>query len=117
VQGGKTRDEKLPDVPTFNEVMDKYQTPESGRRLVTAMLAAEEFFRPHYGPPGIPPERVKILREAYMKTMNDPAFLAEAKKRKLEINPTSGQEMDPLIKEVMVQPPEIIERMKKLLGK
>jgi len=43
--------------------------------------------------------------------------LAEAKRRKLEINPTSGQEMDPLIKEVMVQPPEIIERMKKLLGK
>ena len=77
---GKTRDEKLPDVPTIHEVMDKYQTPESGRRLVTAMLAAEEFFRPHYGPPGIPPERVKILREAYMKTMNDLAFLAEAKK-------------------------------------
>ena len=93
--------------------MDKYQTPESGRRLVTAMLAAEEFFRPHYGPPGIPPERVKILREAYVKTMNDPAFLAEAKKRRLEINPTSGEEMDTLIKEVMVQPSEVIERMKK----
>ena len=117
VQGGKTRDEKLPDVPTIHEVMDKYQTPESGRRLVTAMLAAEEFFRPHYGPPGIPPERVKILREAYVKTMNDPAFLAEAKKRKLEIDPTTGEEMHALIKEVMVQPPEVIERMKKLLGK
>ena len=60
---------------------------------------------------------MKILREAYVKTMIDPAFLAEAKKRKLEINPTSGEEMDTLIKEVMVQPPEIIERMKKLLGK
>ena len=60
---------------------------------------------------------MKILREAYMKTMNDPAFLAEAKKRKLEINPSSGEEMDALIKEVMVQPPDVIERMKKLLGK
>ena len=117
VQGGKTRDEKLPDVPTFNEVMDKYNTPESGRRLVTVMLAAAEFFRPHYGPPGIPPERVKILREAYMKTLKDPEFLAEAKKRRLEINPTSGEEMDALIKEVMVQSPATIERMKKLLGK
>ena len=84
---------------------------------MTAMLAAEEFFRPHYGPPGIPPERVKILREAYMKTMQDPAFLAEAKKRKLEINPSSGEEMDALIKQIMVQPPAVIERMKKLLGK
>src|ERR671919_2674214 len=117
VQGGKTRDEKLPEVPTINEVMDKYQTPESGRRLVTVMLASEEFFRPHYGPPGIPSERVKILREAYMKTMKDPEFLAEAKKRKLEIAPTSGEEMDALIKEVMWQPPETIERMKKLLKK
>jgi tripartite-type tricarboxylate transporter receptor subunit TctC len=117
VQGGKARDEKLPDVPTIHEVMDKYNTPEPGRRLVTVMLASEEFFRPHYGPPGIPPERVKILREAYMKTMKDPAFLAEAKKRKLEISPTSGEEMDALIKEVMSQPPAVIERMKKLLGK
>jgi len=117
VQGGNTRDEKLPDVLTFNEVMDKYNTPESGRRLVTVMLAAAEFFRPHYGPPGIPPERVKILREAYMKTMKDPVFLAEAKKRKLELNPTSGEKMDALIKEVMSQPPETVEKMKKLLRK
>jgi tripartite-type tricarboxylate transporter receptor subunit TctC len=117
VQGGKTRDEKLPDVPTIQELMDKYHTPESGQRLVKAMLASAEFFRPHYGPPGIPPERVKILREAYMKTMEDPAFLAEAEKRKLQISPTSGEEMDAFIKEVMVQPPEVIERMKKLLQK
>jgi hypothetical protein len=63
------------------------------------------------------PEHVKILREAYLKTMKDPAFLAEAKLRKLEIHPTSGEEMDDLIKEVMSQPPAVIERMKKLLGK
>jgi tripartite-type tricarboxylate transporter receptor subunit TctC len=117
VQGGKTRDERLPDVPTIHEVMEKYNAPESGRRLVTVMLASSDFFRPHYGPPGIPPERVQILREAYMKTMKDPEFLAEAKKRKLEIHPTSGKQMDALIKEVMSQPPGVIERMKKLLGK
>ncbi len=63
------------------------------------------------------PEYVKILREVYTKTMQDPAFLAEAKKRRLEIRPTSGEEMDNLVKEVMTQPPEVIERMKKLLGK
>jgi hypothetical protein len=63
------------------------------------------------------PEHVKILREVYTKTMQDPAFLAEAKKRRLEIRPTSGEEMDNLVKEVMTQPPEVIERMKKLLGK
>jgi tripartite-type tricarboxylate transporter receptor subunit TctC len=117
VQGGKVRDEKLPDVPTIHEIMEKYNVAESGRRLVTVMLASGEFFRPHYGPPGIPPERVKILPEAYMKTMKDPAFLAEAEKRKLQISPSSGEEMDALIKEVMVQPPDVIEQMKKLLKK
>jgi tripartite-type tricarboxylate transporter receptor subunit TctC len=117
IQGGKTRDERLPDTPTIDEVMAKYNVPETGRRLVKVMLAAGDFFRPHYGPPGIPPERVKILRTAYMKTMKDPEFLAEAKKRILEIHPTSGEEMDALIKEVMDQPPEVIQRMKALLKK
>ena len=51
VQGGKTSDERLPDVPTIYEVMDKYNAPESGRRLVSVMLASSDFFRPHYGPP------------------------------------------------------------------
>jgi len=117
VQGGKNRDERLPDVPTIHEVMDKYNTPESGRRFVTTMLASGEFFRPHYGPPGMRPEHVKILREAYMKTMQDPAFLAEAKKRRLEISPTGGEELEALVKDLMAQPPAVIERMKKLLEK
>jgi hypothetical protein len=52
-----------------------------------------------------------------MKTMNDPAFLAEAKKRRLEINPTSGDEIETLVKDIMVQPPAVIERMKALLKK
>ena len=115
LQGGKSRDERLPDVPTINEILNKHNVPEIGRRLVTVMLASEEFFRPHYGPPGMRPEHVNILREAYMKTLNDPAFLAEAKKRRLEISPTSGEEMDTVIKEVMTQSPAVIERMKKLL--
>lgn len=117
VQGGKTRDEKLPDVPTFDEVMNQYKTPEIGRRLVTAMLASSDFFRPHFGPPGMRPEHVRILREAYMKTMKDPAFLAEAEHRKLEIHPTSGDDLAALIKDVMSQPPQVIERMTSMVGK
>ena len=68
------------------------------------------------GPPGIPPDRVKILREAFNKTMNDPEFLAEVKKRKYELEPTPGEDLEAIVKDVMAQPPEIIERLKKLLG-
>jgi tripartite-type tricarboxylate transporter receptor subunit TctC len=69
------------------------------------------------GPPAVPPERAKILRQAFLKALSDPELLAIAEKQRLEIEPTSGEELEALAKEVMTQPPEVIERMKKLLGK
>jgi hypothetical protein len=117
VQGGRKRDERLRDVPTLYELMDKYQAPESGRRLATALLASGDFHRPYLGPPNMRPEQVKTLREAFSKTVKDPAFLAETKNKKLDIDPTSGEEVEALTKEVMSQPPEVIERLKKLMGK
>ena len=51
------------------------------------------------------------------KILNDREFLAEAKKRNLEIKPTAGEELEKLAKEIVVQPPKVIEQMKKLLGK
>ncbi|MBI2357792.1 MAG: hypothetical protein HYV04_02565 [Deltaproteobacteria bacterium] len=52
-----------------------------------------------------------------MKTMSDPELLAEAKKRNWGVSPTSGEDLAAMAKELMVQPPEVIERMKKLLAK
>jgi len=68
-------------------------------------------------PPGIPAERLNILREAFIKLMVDPAFLADVKKRGLEAKPSTGEELEKLAKEVMAQPPEVIERVAKLMGK
>jgi tripartite-type tricarboxylate transporter receptor subunit TctC len=117
VQTGGKRDERLPDVPTLYELMDQYKTPETERRLADVVLASNIFGRPYVTPPGIAPDQVKILRQAFAKTMSDPEFLAEAKKRNLEIKPTAGQELEKLAKTIVVQPPEVVERMKKLLGK
>lgn len=115
-QTGKKRDARLPNVPTIYELMEKYKTPEAGRRLATVILAAGDVGRPYVAPAGVPAERVKILREAFMKTMNDPEFKAEAEKRKLELDPVTGEELEALAKEVIAQPPAIVERMKKVLG-
>jgi tripartite-type tricarboxylate transporter receptor subunit TctC len=117
VQTGKKRDERLPRVPTLNELMDEFKTEETGRRLTKVILASGDLGRPYILPPGIPAERLKTLREAFMKLMNDPAFLADIKKRGLESKPSTGEELDQLAKEVMAQPPEIIEKVKKLMGK
>jgi tripartite-type tricarboxylate transporter receptor subunit TctC len=115
-QTGGKRDPRLPETPTIAELMDQYKTADSGRRLARALLAAGDMGRPMLGPPGIPADRLKILREAFAKTMNDPQFQEEVKKRNYEFDPVSGQELDTMAKEVMSQPPEIIERLKKVLG-
>ncbi len=117
IQTGRKRDERLADVPTIFELMDKYKTPELSRRLATVVLAAGTVGRPIVAPPALSGDRVKILREAFMKTMKDPEYVAEAKKKKLELDPVAGPELEALAKEVVAQPPEVIERMKKLLGK
>lgn len=117
VQGGRTRIEKLPNTPTVFELMDKYKTPEEGRRLAAALLASGEFHRPYLAPPHMRPEHVKILREAFNRTMKDPEFLAETKRKRLDIDPTTGEEVEALAKEVMSQPKEVVDRLKKLMVK
>ena len=117
VQTGRKRDQRLPDVPTIHELMDQYKTPESARRLATLVLAAGNFGRPYVLPPATPGDPVKIIRQAFSKTINDPEVKADAEKKKLEIDPASGEELEALAKEVITQTPEIIERMKKMLGR
>ena len=115
IQTGRQKDPRLPDTPTIHELMDRYKTPDAGRRLATVMLAAGALGRPMLGTPGIPADRVKILREAFDKTMKDPEFLADIAKRKYELSPTRGEELERIVKDSMSQPQEIIQKMKKVL--
>jgi tripartite-type tricarboxylate transporter receptor subunit TctC len=62
------------------------------------------------------PELVKVVREAFQKTLKDTAFLDEVKSKKLDAEYTSGEEMESMAKEMMSQRPEVIERLKKVLG-
>jgi tripartite-type tricarboxylate transporter receptor subunit TctC len=115
-QTGRKRDPRLADVPTLYEHMDRFKTPDSGRRLATVILANGALGRPIFTSPGTPPDRVKILREAFEKMLKDPAFLDDIKKKKFELEPISGAELEVIVKDVMNQPAEVIERLKKLLG-
>jgi tripartite-type tricarboxylate transporter receptor subunit TctC len=116
VQTGKKRDAKLPDTPTLQELMDQHKTADSARRLAAVILAANEIGRPIVATPGIAAERVKLLREAFRKSMQDPDLLEDAKKKRLDLDPVSGEDLEALAKEIITQPHEVIERMKKLLG-
>jgi tripartite-type tricarboxylate transporter receptor subunit TctC len=116
IQTGKKKDAKLPETPTLWELMDRYKTPEGSRRLATLMLASGQLGRPMMGTPGIPADRVKILRDAFNATVKDPEFLADIDKRQFDLDPVPGEELEKIVKDVMSQPPDIVARMKKLLG-
>src|SRR5918992_302287 len=116
LQTGRKRDQKAPDVPTIHDLMNEYKTPAATRSLVTAVLASGDLCRPFITPPAILADRLKILRDAFRKTMNDAAFLADVKARKFEIDPDYGEDLETIAKEIVSQPREIVERMKKLLS-
>jgi tripartite-type tricarboxylate transporter receptor subunit TctC len=116
LQTGMNRDANIAGVPTIYELIKQLQTPQRSQRLATVILAAGDIGRPIVAPPGLPPDRLKVLRNAFAKTVADPEFKAEAQKQKLVWDPNSGEELEAIGKEVIAQPPDVIERMKKILG-
>lgn len=116
VQTGGKRDKNLPDTPTVYELFDEYKTPDVSRRVAKVMLTGGDLGRPMLITPGTPPERVNIFREAYARALKDPELLVETEKGKMEVDHTPGAELEDLIKKVMDQPKEVMDRVKKLLG-
>jgi tripartite-type tricarboxylate transporter receptor subunit TctC len=116
LQTGKKRDARLKDTPTIFEYLEKYKANESGMRLAKLILAGGDFGRPYVMPPNTPPDKAKIIRDAFAKVLQDEEAIAQAKAQNLEIDPSTAEELDALAKEVIDQPPETIARMKKLLS-
>jgi tripartite-type tricarboxylate transporter receptor subunit TctC len=116
LQSGRKRDPRAAEAPTIYEILDEFKVGANSRKVVQTMLSGGEFGRPFLVTPGTPPERVKILREAFGKTLKDPELLAEAKKARMEVEHTPGEELEALIKDVLDQPPEVVDQAKKLLG-
>lgn len=113
-QGGPKRDPRLSDVPTIWELLDKNNKNQTLRGLTRVLLAPDDMGRPFFGPPRVPADRMKVLRAAFTKVLSDPDVLADARKKGLEPAPVSGDELDSLVKE-LVQPAEVIQRMKTFL--
>ena len=99
---------ELPDVPL---VTDFAKTDEQ-RQILKMVFARQVMGRPFVAPPNMPADRVAVLRKAFMDTMNDKDFLAEANKTDLEINPVSGEDVEKLVKEVYATPADIIAKAK-----
>ena len=116
IQQGPEKSSLLPPVPTVAELASPESKPLV--KLMDVMLAYTEFDRPFTAPPGMPKERLQILRESFERMLKDAEFAAEAKKL-LDWDGTtylSGEQLQKKIEATVTQPPEVIKQVKEILA-
>ncbi len=104
---------KLRDLPDVPNAIDLVNDPES-KKILELILIRQEMGRPFAVPPGVPSDRVAILRQAFDETLKDPAFLADAAKLQMEIDPLTGSEIQNLLKTAYSAPKPIVQRAAQL---
>ena len=113
-QTGLEKDPAIPSsVPLTTEMTAGNQQDTDALRL---FLARAALGRPFVAPPGVPEGRVKILRKAFDDTMADKAFIEEAQRLKLAVEPISGERLAQTIADIYKTPPQVVQRVTKILG-
>jgi tripartite-type tricarboxylate transporter receptor subunit TctC len=107
-QWALTKSPELGDVPMF---LDQAKT-DAERAALRLMLARLEYGRPFFLPPNVPGARVEALRRAFDATMKDPAYLAEADKLKIDVEPLSGEQVAALVEQVSRTDPDTVARVR-----
>ncbi len=97
---------KHPDLPQVPSIVDLARTNED-RQLVDLLLAPLAMGRPFFAPPGVPADRVAMLRRAFDATAKDAEFLADAKKQKVELSPMPGEAVEALVRRIYATPAEV----------
>lgn len=111
-QVGLERAWDLKDVPLVSELTD-----DPKKKTVLEFVASKvSIGRGHTTPPNFPKAQLEVLRAAYMKMVKDKAFLAEAKKRLLDIDPLEGSKVQAIINKVLRSRPETVAAVKKAIG-
>ena len=113
IQTGLRKDRDLPNVPLF---LDLVKGDPAREPIAKFMSQAVAIARPVAAPPGVPADRVEILRRAFDATMKDPAFLAEAEKLHAEIDPLTGEQVQDIVRNVLNTPKPVLEQIKATLS-
>ena len=112
VQAALNKHPDLPDVPLVTD----YAKTDEQRQILKLIFARGVMGRPYAAPPEMPADRLAAMRAAFMETMKDKEFLAEAAKAKLEITPVDGAKVESLVKEIYRTPPAIAEKAAQFLN-
>ncbi|MBI2999776.1 MAG: hypothetical protein HYY46_15200 [Deltaproteobacteria bacterium] len=113
----KAVSKEFPDLPRVPTALSLAKT-EEGRQLIEVGIDdGSKYARPFVLPPGTPKERVGVLRSAFQQTLRDPAFLAEAEKAKLGLDPVSGGELEEMVSRLFKLSPGLVAKLKDILYK
>src|SRR6266705_3003799 len=104
-----------PELPKIPLAINYAKTDEAQRLIRALVHSVGPTARPYLLPPGTPKDRVQILRKAFIDTMKDPEFLADATKAKLDLNPLDGAELERNVREVFNLDKALIPRAKEIL--
>ena len=110
----QTISRRHPDLPNIPISIEFAKTEEARKLIRAAVHTVGPAARPYVLPPGTPKQRVQILREAFMATMKDPEFLADAKKAKLDINPLDGAELEASVREIFDLEPALVPKLREI---
>ena len=94
--------------------MDLVSAPQD-RQIVELVMDRVSLGRPVVAPPGLAPDRLALLRTAFRQAIEDPELRADAEKQRLAIDPTFGEEAQDIIRRLYRSPPEVVERMRKIV--
>jgi hypothetical protein len=106
--------DKHPDLPDTPLIMDLARTDEE-RAIFKLIFARQVMAWPFATPPGVPAERVALLRKAFMETVRDKDFLADAAKGNFEVRPVAGEAIQAMVGEIYGTPPAIVQKTTRLL--
>lgn len=107
---------KHPDIPKDVRLVTEFAKSADDRQLLEVIFARQAIGRPYAAPPGLPADRAKALQDAFEKTMKDPAFLADAKKAKQEINPANGAQVKEIVDKIFKTSPALVTKLKEIAG-
>jgi hypothetical protein len=105
---------KSPELPNVPFIMD-YARNQRDRDALELLLSPDAFAWPFVTPPGVPADRIALLRAAFNETMKDPSFVSDARKLYLEVSPMTGEAMQAKIEHVLGFDTSVIARAKELV--
>jgi tripartite-type tricarboxylate transporter receptor subunit TctC len=108
VQSGARRDKRLAGVPLTTELAKN----DEQRQIFQLFASAPALGQPYVTPPGVPVDRLAVLRDALAATMKDQDFLADAAKIRFEIDPMSADDVAEIVHQTIHAPPDIVAKAK-----